>query len=75
MDAIVDLGYGGVIADRAEGIHDDLALRRQAVTLFTYLFVIVDLVVGHRRNHPYCKFLQLQFNYNKDSALWQEDMA
>ncbi len=33
MDTIVDLGHGGVIANGTEGIHDDLALRRQAVAL------------------------------------------
>jgi hypothetical protein len=75
MDTLVDLAHSGVAADGTQGIHDDLALRRQTVTLFTYLFVIANLVMGHGTKFPYCEFLQLQINYNKDQLLWQQILA
>ena len=75
MDTIVDLGHCGVIADGAEGIHDDLALWRQAVALGANLLVVADLVMGHYLDRPYCKYLQLQSDYNKDPLSWQLDWS
>lgn len=41
LDAIIDLAGRSVPANGTEGIHDHLALGRQAIALFTDAFVIV----------------------------------
>jgi hypothetical protein len=61
-----------MIANFAQGIHDDLPLWRQAIPLFADTLVVMNLVMGQSKT-PYCKSLQLQSDCNKELRKCKED--